>query len=1133
MLFSKTLKSSIAIILSTLILALAPGIGTYEALANTISMQVGAGVQTVPGGVAGAGLAGLGTLQGSNGLNLTPSQVSLTGSLKSLPSVQPVAASPAVMMQAPALSPVVQGRAVGVQSAVHAPHASPRTAQYGAASAGAAAPTLKQVLSQSKEVVLPAAQIAEMPASEAHGAGVRIMDLILGRRAHDSGAAAVAMPSSVNPALRQGLRAAALDMPALSETKAQTLDPADVLFYTQTQDTIGRYLDEVVRENSGWWKRFTGAQRLMELAAQAFRQELRKGNKPAFEITVTEDGVKKHLRGPNGESIAELMWSQLKRSTGLTEAELSRFLDIANRIQAGPAKSAAKGVMASVILPDMGAAASEIQTAQASLAYSSLGLTPVDDAQAPRSVLSKTLKFVVSAARMAAAAGAAYGLHTLAASLAPALFGFLPIAAVWAVSSGIVLLPAALYARYRLSLRDSPRLRGVKLALDLAMGAFLGAMAVAAPAFASGLAFDKLVMTLPLVAATSFAAAQFGRQFGGTGGILDKILTFASLHLPAALVGAAAAAPLTLGGIFGLMALPAMTTISFFLGRIIASAESGRPFSVPGSAQKIRFPAYTWVMTGVVFALLTGYTPVWTNWAFAAWMILGQSKYFDGLYLGALGWAAMTGFAAPISFLVIAFAPERAATWTEKLLGLLLRAGPAAPSTRAEPVKYNEDQPERWPQFHHWLKTGLLLGGIAAFGWGLAFTVFGVKSFLMNFGIAAALSTLPLLISKWIIKKTMQATPMDEQQDPEVFGMTRELVGRINAERAKQGKAPIPMPEMVNVPMPVPNAFATGITPFHAMVGVTNEMKDMTLNPERTREMLIRMLAEVEPQGKSFRVYRKAIRGSISGIAEGADPEEVIAAVQRAPAAEIKALGVRALRGVIGHELSHVMHRDMILGAVAGSMASAIAFSSYGVLWAVGHAKRLLNALWRKLFGRAEAPKEETPAPAFPAAEDDASGRVKPMVVEPVSATAAAAAVISLAKIFAALWAPILGTILQMGSSRVREGHADEGGALLSGDPESLALGLGLLTSWRPRPGAIIESRLLPLLASQAHVMTVNPLEQLRRAGRLGLDRSPRWAVGKEDDFFFNLFITHPDTTMRIERLHDMAEALERVLRRR
>ncbi len=35
-----------------------------------------------------------------------------------------------------------------------------------------------------------------------------------------------------------------------------------------------------------------------------------------------------------------------------------------------------------------------------------------------------------------------------------------------------------------------------------------------------------------------------------------------------------------------------------------------------------------------------------------------------------------------------------------------------------------------------------------------------------------------------------------------------------------------------------------------------------------------------------------------------------------------------------------------------------------------------------------------------------------------------------------------------------------------------------------------------------------------------------RALVGKEDDFFFNLFITHPDTMLRIERLYQMAEAM-------
>ena len=118
-------------------------------------------------------------------------------------------------------------------------------------------------------------------------------------------------------------------------------------------------------------------------------------------------------------------------------------------------------------------------------------------------------------------------------------------------------------------------------------------------------------------------------------------------------------------------------------------------------------------------------------------------------------------------------------------------------------------------------------------------------------------------------------------------------------------------------------------------------------------------------------------------------------------------------------------------------------------------------------------------------------------------------------------------TILSMASSRTREGHADEGGALLTEDPESLALGLGMLITWQMPGGFTLRKELLPIVASQAHVMTVNPLEQLRNAGQLPkLDALTRALVGREDDFFFNLFITHPDTMLRIERLYDMAEAL-------
>jgi Zn-dependent protease with chaperone function len=280
-----------------------------------------------------------------------------------------------------------------------------------------------------------------------------------------------------------------------------------------------------------------------------------------------------------------------------------------------------------------------------------------------------------------------------------------------------------------------------------------------------------------------------------------------------------------------------------------------------------------------------------------------------------------------------------------------------------------------------------------------------------------------------------------------------------------------------------------------------------------------------DPSGKPFGVFRAAIRGSVSGIAENASPAEIQAALRNAQASELKALGYRALRGVLGHEFTHVMNRDMIIGATAGATSSAIAFSSYGVLWAVGHAKAAVKKLKEYLLNRTV---DVQPAKKGLLSGKDRASVEPEMLVEPVTAGAAVKTALGLLRIFAALWGPIIATILQMASSRVREGAADEGGALRTNDPAALALGLGLLTTWQPPAGFVVRPENLPRIASQAHLMTVNPIEQLYRAGALPeLDSLTRMAVGSEDNFFFNLFITHPDTTLRIERLYDMQKAIE------
>jgi heat shock protein HtpX len=103
------------------------------------------------------------------------------------------------------------------------------------------------------------------------------------------------------------------------------------------------------------------------------------------------------------------------------------------------------------------------------------------------------------------------------------------------------------------------------------------------------------------------------------------------------------------------------------------------------------------------------------------------------------------------------------------------------------------------------------------------------------------------------------------------------------------------------------------------------------------------------------------------------------------------------------------------------------------------------------------------------------------------------------AMIFAWILAPIAALLIQMAVSRSREFQADESGAELSHDPISLANALRKLESASkkvPAPATVTEA--------QAHLFIINPFK-----GR-----------GAQ---FARLFMTHPSTDDRVERLERMA----------
>ena len=164
----------------------------------------------------------------------------------------------------------------------------------------------------------------------------------------------------------------------------------------------------------------------------------------------------------------------------------------------------------------------------------------------------------------------------------------------------------------------------------------------------------------------------------------------------------------------------------------------------------------------------------------------------------------------------------------------------------------------------------------------------------------------------------------------------------------------------------------------------------------------------------------------------------------------LRILNERELRGVLAHELSHIKNRDILIGTIAATMAGAISM--------------LANmAHWGMIFGGRSS--------------DDREGG------HPIVA------------LLMIIVAPLAAMLVQMAISRSREFGADATGAMISGDPLSLADALRKLEQGAQR---------IPMEANPAtaHMFIVNPLT----GGGL-----------------MTLFSTHPPMQERIRRLESMA----------
>ena len=154
-----------------------------------------------------------------------------------------------------------------------------------------------------------------------------------------------------------------------------------------------------------------------------------------------------------------------------------------------------------------------------------------------------------------------------------------------------------------------------------------------------------------------------------------------------------------------------------------------------------------------------------------------------------------------------------------------------------------------------------------------------------------------------------------------------------------------------------------------------------------------------------------------NAFATGRDPEHAVVAVTEGI---MRILSRPELEAVIGHELGHVKHRDILIGSLAAVLAQAIMFLSRMAMW-------------------------------FSPRDDE--GRSNP-----------------LAGIAIMILGPLAAFMLQMALSRSREYLADDYSAHLTGRPDMLASALERLHA---------SNEQVPMAAAQpatAHMMIVNPL---------------------------------------------------------
>jgi heat shock protein HtpX len=151
------------------------------------------------------------------------------------------------------------------------------------------------------------------------------------------------------------------------------------------------------------------------------------------------------------------------------------------------------------------------------------------------------------------------------------------------------------------------------------------------------------------------------------------------------------------------------------------------------------------------------------------------------------------------------------------------------------------------------LKTAVLLAALTGLFLAIGYAIGGTSGLLPAFVIALVMNFVSFWFSDVIALKAHGAEPLPREQAPWIY----DIVERLSA------RAGIPTPPIYVVPTDTPNAFATGRSPTHAAVAVTQGLLG-AMSPREVEAVLAHELSHVKNRDTLTMTVVATIAGAIS-----------------------------------------------------------------------------------------------------------------------------------------------------------------------------------------------------------------------------------------------------------------------------